>query len=499
VITKKIWIPDDAVDFQLRICVVGHQGAGGHRGFDATYAMIEEFFYWTTMKGDVKEFHSQCIHCLASGGPHKIPRPMGEALHADKPNDLLHMDFLYLGANPKIEKPVEGKGKGKKRKRPIANTEEPRPIGAGLRYCNVLKDDASSFIQLDAAIEPTADVTCDSLQSWGSRFGIPQTWVSDRGTHFKNSVIEEMRRRYGAIHHFVLAHCPWANGTVETFMSQILRVLRALLSEFRMEDYQWPKLLPLVMGILNSMPSAKLGGRSPMEVFTGIKPTRPLSSLRFPVEAKTVTFQEVPEKIREQFLLLEIARDALHKEVALTAAERRDRVRERYNGKTGVVFPNFSEGIFVLVAREAQLANQKLRVRWQGPRRIVACKTPWVYEVEDLVHGRRREVHVTRMKFYQDEFLEVTEEIRHQAAHMEKSYEVEAFHGLRFEPVFKRWELLVQWRGFEDAENSWEPVDVVQEDVNTLIRHYLTKGLGKTLRGAATVLASLPDERKKKN
>ncbi|KAF0729338.1 hypothetical protein Ae201684_013084 [Aphanomyces euteiches] len=47
---SKIWIPDDAIDLQVRVCVVAHAGAAGHRRIDATTASVEEMFEWRTRR-----------------------------------------------------------------------------------------------------------------------------------------------------------------------------------------------------------------------------------------------------------------------------------------------------------------------------------------------------------------------------------------------------------------------------------------------------------------
>jgi hypothetical protein len=49
------------------------------------------------MRCDILDFVKSCIHCLAATDGSHVPRPLGEALHADKPNMVLHFDFLYVG------------------------------------------------------------------------------------------------------------------------------------------------------------------------------------------------------------------------------------------------------------------------------------------------------------------------------------------------------------------------------------------------------------------
>jgi Integrase zinc binding domain len=91
-----LWIPDRAVEQQLRLCVEAHCSAG-HRAYEATLGAIKEYVAWTTMAKDVKVFVQNCLHCVATIPGDKVPRPLGTQLHATKPNEILHFDFLYIG------------------------------------------------------------------------------------------------------------------------------------------------------------------------------------------------------------------------------------------------------------------------------------------------------------------------------------------------------------------------------------------------------------------
>lgn len=131
---------------QLRICVIGHCGRRGHRGADTTVANIQEHFFWTKMRADIFSFCNSCLHCLTTTGGLPIPRPMAHTLHADKPNDLLHLDFLYMG-----------------------------PSNGDHQCVLILKDDASSLVRLEPC--PAADTkhTVRALSSWFSIFGVVLT------------------------------------------------------------------------------------------------------------------------------------------------------------------------------------------------------------------------------------------------------------------------------------------------------------------------------------
>ncbi|EGZ27480.1 hypothetical protein PHYSODRAFT_293359 [Phytophthora sojae] len=152
----KAWTPDDAVELQQRLCGVAHAGLSGHPGIEATTTALSESFNWSSLRRDAQHFVRDRLHCLIVGD-RVVPRPYGPTLHATKPNEILHFDYLSL---------------------PESTTGE--------QYALVIKDDIRG-----------AD-----------------SWISDRGTHFKNHLIDLLRARYGTHHHFTTAYCPCGAGSL---------------------------------------------------------------------------------------------------------------------------------------------------------------------------------------------------------------------------------------------------------------------------------------------
>jgi Integrase zinc binding domain len=88
-----LWIPERAVELQLRLCVKAHCRSARHREYEATLGAIKEYVAWTTMAKDVKVFVQNCLPCIATITGDKVPRPLGTQLHATKPHEILHLDF----------------------------------------------------------------------------------------------------------------------------------------------------------------------------------------------------------------------------------------------------------------------------------------------------------------------------------------------------------------------------------------------------------------------
>lgn len=70
-----------------------------------------------------------------------------------------------------------------------------------------------------------------------------------------------------------------------------------------------------------------------------------------------------------------------------------------HNQKTNVLPCNFQNGDYVLV-RRATGGGHKLRYLWVGPFRIKGAKSTHVFEIEDLVRGKRELAHFRRMLLY---------------------------------------------------------------------------------------------------
>ena len=112
-------------------------------------------------------FYKACLHCQAQS-PSKT-RPLGESLHATKPNMLLHFDWMQIS-----------------------------------RKCNVLVlvDDCSKLVMLFEDDHADAQNTANFLMEWFAIFAVCHNWVTNQWTHFKNEVMKNLQHVLGAQHHF---------------------------------------------------------------------------------------------------------------------------------------------------------------------------------------------------------------------------------------------------------------------------------------------------------
>ncbi|GMF50150.1 unnamed protein product [Phytophthora fragariaefolia] len=182
--------------------------------------------------------------------------------------------------------------------------------------------------------------------------------------------MEALRKRLGGAHHFTTPYCPWINGTVEVVNRQLLRCLKALLSELKLPQHVWPTALPVVVHDIHAV-VARQGAHIAVQA-------------------------SLPQ---------------LQRTFVDTAARRRAQVRARQGDRTGTVLANFDVGAFVLAARVVPHSN-KLAVAWQGPKRVVRAIMDYIYEVQDTaLPFALTTYHASRLRYDQDGLQGVTQDL----------------------------------------------------------------------------------------
>ncbi|OWY95267.1 hypothetical protein PHMEG_00034773 [Phytophthora megakarya] len=132
---------------------------------------------------------------------------------------------------------------------------------------------------------------------------------------------------------------------------------------------------------------------------------------------------------------------------------------------------NFSEGDYVLRSCVDERRQNKLMVT-------------------HLVTGNEQDVHASRLIFYADGDLEMTDELLEHVSAQGIILKVEKLIKHRLNMQSKVFELLISWCGLESIEDSWEPLQSLAEDIPTLIREYVKGTADDQLIAAFTKLTS---------
>ncbi|GMF48246.1 unnamed protein product [Phytophthora fragariaefolia] len=271
---------------------------------------------------------------------------------ATQRNQCLHIDYLSLGASY-----------------------------GDSAYVLVFKDELTHYCELAATDPPTISVAAEAVLDWFKRFGLPEEWVSDNGSHFKAQVMEELAGRLHATQKVVPVYTPWINGTVE----------RANLNHAAVES---------------------LGGHAPVGLFAGLPAASPLDCVVVPARRTPRVLSLDLERLSEQLDNLR----GLFREMHGKVVERKERKRLANMARSKGSMCNFEPGDYVLWSRvDKRLQSSKLLVRWVGPFRVTEALAH-SFMVEHLLIRDVYEVHGSLLKHYCYADLDVTQELREHIA-----------------------------------------------------------------------------------
>ena len=149
------WVPDPDKGLQVLLYAAAHQGVSGHRRKKATLQRLQKVVFWTKMEEDVGRWQDSCLQCIKLADGTSIPRPLGTSLVAERPGEILMLDYIDM---------EDGSD--------------------GHHYVLMCVDKFSRLVEFVPTPGPTAIKATHSVLVWGSRYGLPTWIISDGGSHF---------------------------------------------------------------------------------------------------------------------------------------------------------------------------------------------------------------------------------------------------------------------------------------------------------------------------
>ena len=114
----------------------------------------------------------------------------------------------------------------------------------------------------------------------------PAVLRSDRALSFTGSVLAYINQQLEIKHVLGSSYHPQSQGMVERMHRTLKIIGRAVVQE---NPNNWPTMMPYAQCVLRVIPLKSLGGRSPYEVVTGLRPKLPIALLtKFPVQEISV-------------------------------------------------------------------------------------------------------------------------------------------------------------------------------------------------------------------
>ena len=126
--------------------------------------------------------------------------------------------------------------------------------------------------------------------------------------------------------------------------------------------------------------------------------------------------------------------------------------------------PYIAVGDHVLVARVRQPGiTSKLINTWTRPWRVVSKTGVHVYDMEDIVMERAREVQITRMRPYADASLNFTAELKKifNSLKIQGGFDMERLEAVRLMADSEEYVTQVKWVGLDEEETTWKPVSTI--------------------------------------
>lgn len=163
--------------------------------------------------------------------------------------------------------------------------------------------------------------------------------------------------------------------------------------------------------------------------------------------------------------------EKMDKDAAAGSLKGRKRRVSAHNGKTEVNPCDFVTGnlVFRGVVRHA---GSKIQVKWVGPMRVTACLSYYLFELQDLWSLTKKTVHGSRVSFFRNKDLQVTEEVSAYLSFQEGEYcAVNQFLSIREHD--RNMQLLHEYRVFEEEEPVRWDLQELLEDVPLLVQGFL--------------------------
>jgi hypothetical protein len=445
----KVYVPKDE-ELRRDIVKIHHDTtAAGHPGRWKTFELLSRNYWWPGISRFVERYVSGCDTCNRSKNfPRKPVGPLQPNAVPNRPWEIVSTDFItHL---------------------PLSNGYD--------TICVVVdrKEKEAHFIPTVSTIDAagTSDLWLKNVWRY---HGLPKQIISDRGPQFASQFMKDMLSKLGVKASLSTAYHPQTDGQTERVNQELEQYLR-MFTNYRQDN--WSDYLYLAEFAYNNHAHASTR-MSPFYATRGYHPE--LSPSPNPVSS----IPQVSDRVK---LLHEIQEET--KSAMNLAADTMKRYYDRFVQEA----PDLPIGSKVwLDARNVTTTapTKKLADRRLGPFKIVEKISDLNYK---LKLPKSMKIHPV---FHVSLLYPVTPDtIPGRFKPPPPPIEVRGREEWEVEEILDsrlcrgRYEYLVKWRGFPSSENSWEPVENVENAPQIIARfHELHPGAPRQIE--RTAFASL--------
>ena len=401
----------------------------GHPGVDRTTERIEATYTWDGLRDDVAQYIRSCTTCQA----HKVERR--------RPAGLLQPLPVPPGRWTDVTMDL------------LTDLPRSRGYDAVVVFCDRLT-------KMRRFAPTTKRCTAEELarlflEHVVKLHGVPWRVVSDRGTQFTSKFWTALCTRMGIQQCLSSAHHPQTDGQSERCLQDLQAYLRIYACTAQEE---WADLLPLAELTANAHVNASTGA-SPFVANFGEQPRLcaldPLPTSAPAADALAERMAEVTTRLQQQ---LETAQQGQRR-----AANARRRHRSLAVG----------EYAWLSTKHLPPLGEcKKLDPRFLGPFKVLACINEVTYKLDLPASMRIHPVfHVSLLRPYVSRDGTVPDA---RAPTLGPFFNIDRIVNVRTPTASpnNQWEWHVRWLGFDDTENTWEPVSSFASCPETLVEYH---------------------------
>ncbi len=307
----------------------------------------------------------------------------------------------------------------------------------------------------------------EALLQHVGRFGSPATIRSDQGSQFVNALITEFNQLFVTHHETTVAYSKEENAIVERTNKEVMRHLRAIIYDKRTQEKWGLHQLPLVMRILNSEEKTNTG-LSPAEILFGNTVDLGRHVLHKPITVPPNSHESLSDYmenlLQQQATLIEVAQATQLKHDS------------HHLSTFDPAFTEFPINSYVLLD-PPQGKRPKLQTRKKGPYQVINSIGS-KYVLQDLLSNKNFETHISNLSaFNYDETRTTPVDV---AMHDNQEYLIENILSHRGDRTRRStMEFLVQWEGFAESYNSWDPYSSLRDTAK--LSEYLSANRMKSL------------------
>src|SRR6266513_5689287 len=318
-------LKEDEID--TVIFMMHNHPTGGHFGKDATHNKISTRFWWKGMYKDIEDYIKRCDSCQRRGnkGGSEYLNP----IKVGKPFERIGIDFVG----------------------PLEKTKD------GNRYILVVTDYLTKWPEAIAMKEATAENVVEFIyKGIICTHGCPKVILSDRGTHFRNKLVDGLCEKFEIKHKLSSPYHPKTNGLVERFN----RTLCESLAKVSKRENQWDEYLEQVLFKYRTTKHATTK-KTPFFMTYGREAILPIDET------------DIPGNIAEEESILKRTYDLINlteerKNVRRNIGESQGKQKERYDRKIGYETKlRIGDKVLLKDAAKEKQWSGKLAPKWKGP------------------------------------------------------------------------------------------------------------------------------------